>query len=181
MRRSINDDGDLLAQLASLGSNASDLVAQLQRRHKGGRRPIPAANFRRLELLWKYFIRAHSELDADAAARKFLHDWGAKIESLLGLHLNKQGSLRNAVARGAKESARIYKRRCATWRKAPTSLAEVVRGRNWQIVTDPNEAMFRLEVARRVLLGDGGHLFGVGSPTPTVSVVNVTRTTSDSP
>jgi hypothetical protein len=152
----VANDDDLLHALAALSpEELRQLVEQIRLRRKRGRPAKSAANYRKLELWWKCFRRLNSELAQESAARKFLRIRGSKIARLLNLKRDTAGSLRNAVARGAKESTRLNDSRRTSWQIVPAGLARAVHGRQWRLVTNSNEAVLLRAAQKAAWLGEG--------------------------
>jgi hypothetical protein len=147
------DDEDILRELAAIPA-AREFVEKLRARHRRGRRPMPEANFRKLELWWKCFCRLNSGLSLEHAAQKFLRVRGKEIEKLLKLKRRTPGALRNAVARGARETARVNALRRGAWRIGPSSLGDFMHGRHYRVFSDPNEHLLLSAAMRRALLGE---------------------------
>jgi hypothetical protein len=148
-------DDDLLSAIAATGPEAARLVKELRHRHQGGRRPIPERNYRRLELWWKAFKRQCGSMPEPDAVQKFFRKHGARIERELGIKRGKRGShkgqmrsLLNAVARGADESGRLYRRRFDPW------LIYDILGRP-RVERDPATAAYIRAAEEYALLGTG--------------------------
>jgi hypothetical protein len=99
-------------------------------------------------LWWKAFRKLNGELTAEHAAKKFLRHYGATIARELNLKRDTVQSLRNAVARGEKESERVRHHRKTSWQIMPAGLA----GR--MLVTDPDEAVLIRPAMQAALLGN---------------------------
>lgn len=176
-KRRLHDDEDILSALAAISPAARQLVEDLKARHRPGRRRIPKANFRQLELWWKGFRKRNSKLALEDACNKFLRLHGKQIERHLGIRrglslravpaypsarenqgttVDRYNSFRNAVARGANETNRVNAGRRETWKIGPTSLGELaLRGKHYRIFTDPNEpneAVLLTAAVRRLFL-----------------------------
>jgi len=151
-KRRILDD-ELLAALAATGPAALQIVEQIKARRRRGRPASSEADYRRLELRWKAFRRLNSELTAEQAARKFLRHRGTEIERELNLKRETVQSLRNAIARGEKESERVRRRRRASWQVVPAGLADAVHGRRRVLIADPDEATLIRYAMEAALLG----------------------------
>jgi hypothetical protein len=176
-KRRLHDDSDILDALAKISPEARRLVEILKARHRGGRRPVPEANFRKIELWWKSFRKRNSELTPEDACNKFHRLHGRQVEKLLGIKrgnrtrrtrmrgpidcenqgaiLDRYDTFRKAVARGAKETNRVNARRQETWKIGLTSLGEVLtHGKRRRVYTDPQEYVLVEAAMRRALLGE---------------------------
>jgi hypothetical protein len=151
-KRRILDD-ELLEALAATGPEALQIVEQIKAQRRRGRPASAEADYRRLELWWRAFRRLYSELTADQALRKFLRQRGAEIERNLNLKRDTVQSLRNAIARGKKESERVRRRRRASWQITPAGLADAVHGRRRVLIADPDEATLIRHAIEVALLG----------------------------
>jgi hypothetical protein len=146
---------DWLTQLAATDPAAQKIIDEIRaRRKRRGRPAISDRQYRKLELWWKRFRRLNSHLTEERAAGRFFSLRGDAIAKELGLKRTDFTSLRNAVRRGAKESARIKSQRMAEWQIVPTGLAEkILKGADHRIATDRNEAILIRAAQRAALLG----------------------------
>jgi hypothetical protein len=151
-KRRILDD-ELLAALAATGPEALQIVEQIKAQRRRGRPASAEADYRRLELWWRAFRRLNSELTADHALRKFLRQRRTEIERNLNLKRDTVQSLRNAIARGKKESERVRRSRRASWQIIPAGLADAVHGRRRVLIADPDEAILIRHAMEVALLG----------------------------
>jgi hypothetical protein len=146
-------DSHLLETLAATGPAAREIVEQIRARRRRGRPQSAEADYRRLQLWWHAFRRLNGELTAEQAAKKFLRQRGRDIERELNLKRDTVQSLRNAVARGEKESERVRRRRRTSWQIIPAGLADAVHGRRRVLITDPDEATMIRYAMQVALLG----------------------------
>jgi hypothetical protein len=120
------------------------LVADLVARSTGGRRPIPAAEYRRLQLWWDRFYRQHKNMPLARAVAKFRQIAGAQKIKRRTAH-----SHLNAVARGREETARVNMRRRSKFG---------IRGlipRTSRPITDPAMKAYLRAAEEYALLGTG--------------------------
>ena len=127
-------DDKLLRALAATGPIAQQIVDQIRSR---GRPAADEADYRRLDLWWKCFRRLNGDLTERQALEKFLRVRGEQVAKTLKLRRKTVGSLRKAIARGAKENKQVKQRRIAQWQIIPTGLALAVHGRQRMMVSDP--------------------------------------------
>ena len=151
-KRRILDD-ELLAALAATGPEALQIVEQIKAQRRRGRPASAEADYRRLQLRWGAFRSLNSGLTADQALRKFLRQRGAEIEKDLNLKRDTVQSLRNAIARGKKESELVRRRRRISWQIVPAGLADAVHGRRRVLIADPDEATLIRYAMEAALLG----------------------------
>src|SRR6516165_11690469 len=102
------DDKQLRA-LAATGPIAQQIVDQI-RSSARGRPAADEADYRRLDLWWKRFRRLNSDLTERQALEKFLRVRGEQVAKTLKLRRQTVGSLRKAIARGAKENKQVKQR-----------------------------------------------------------------------
>jgi hypothetical protein len=152
-------DHGFLAALAATGPAAQQIIEQYKAQQRSRGRPRASENqYRRLQLWWGRFRRLNGDLSEEVAAKRFFRLHGEAIAKEIGLKRTEYNSLRNAVARGSKESARVRARRVVEWQIVPTGLAQAIRAqaphkRDHQIATDRNEAILIREAMRRAYLG----------------------------
>jgi hypothetical protein len=143
------DDKQLRA-LAATGPIAQQIVDQI-RSSARGRPAADEADYRRLDLWWKRFRRLNSDLTERQALRKFLRVRGEQVAKTLKLRRQTIGSLRKAIARGAKENKQVKRRRIAQWQIIPAGLGLAIQGRQRMMVSDPHEAVLLQAAMRRAL------------------------------
>ena len=148
-------DDKLLRALAATGPIAQQIVEQIvdQIRSRGrpGRPGADEADYRRLDLWWKRFRRLNSDLTERQALHKFLRVRGEQVAKTLKLRRQTIGSLRKAIARGAKENKQVKRRRIAQWQIIPAGLGLAIQGRQRMMVSDPHEAVLLQAAMRRAL------------------------------
>ena len=145
-------DDKLLRALAATGPIAQQIVEQIVDQIRSRGRPAAdEADYRRLDLWWKCFRRLNSDLTERQALRKFLRVRGEQVAKTLKLRRQTIGSLRKAIARGAKENKQVKRRRIAQWRIIPAGLGLAIRGRQRMMVSDPHEAVLLQAAMRRAL------------------------------
>lgn len=147
-------DESLLSAIAALGLIPDAMVRDLLASRRG-RPPKDEAAYRRLQLWWRSFRRLNATLTEEQALKRFLRVRGDAVRKELGLSRATAESLRKAVARGGRETERVHESRRQRWRLIPAGLAHAVHGRNWMLVTDPNEAAILKGAQARALLHDG--------------------------
>ena len=146
-------DDKLLRALAATGPIAQQIVDQIRSRGRPGRPGADEADYRRLDLWWKNFRRLNSDLTERQALQKFLRVRGEQVAKTLKLRRQTIGSLRKAIARGAKENKQVKRRRIAQWQIVPTGLGlAVLHGRQWMMVSNPHEAVLLRAGMRQALL-----------------------------
>lgn len=157
-------DENLLMAIAATGPAAEAMIRDML----AGRRGRPSkheAAYRRLHLWWSAFRRLNSGVTEEQALRKFLRVRGDVVKKELGLSRKTAESLRKAIARGNRETARVRAKRHLNWRLIPTGLAQAIHGRARMLVKDPNEAALLRAALTRLLLKDG----------PPVGLANIDR------
>jgi hypothetical protein len=150
-------DQDFLAALAATSPAAKELVDLYRTRRRGQPRKSDF-KYRRLAVWWKCYRRSNSGLTDELAFPGFMRLRGKAIAKDLGLKRSEFNSLRNAIRRGERESERVRYRRTIQLapRIVPSGLVQkILKGTDWQIVSDPNEAILVRAAFQHFYLGSG--------------------------
>jgi hypothetical protein len=131
----------ILDDFATDSPEARALVNKFRRHHEPGRPAKAPFLYRRLERMWRNFLKDNSKWSEKQARIFFLHHRGQEIGGL-GLDINTPGSLRDAVAKGEKASAEVRAQRREQWRVVPEFQGGVTRSTRRMLVTDPQRAAY---------------------------------------
>jgi hypothetical protein len=129
----------VLDDFAKDSSDARRLVNKFRRCHNAGRPAKTPFSYRRLNRMWLNFRRENPDLSAEDARNLMLRRRAREIKRL-GLDINKQTSLRDAVAKGEKASSEIRAKRRERWRLVPEG--SLMHRRRRVLVTDPSRAAY---------------------------------------
>lgn len=157
-------DDEWLDRVAALGPEGQALANEA-RRDKRGRRKNPEFQYRRLARMWINFEKRSGRQNKPALRREFQRNFAKPIKALnlqIGRKIDPKdqaGPLRNEIARGNKERARIRNIRRSKWRIVPTfSLADAARGRRDQLIAeaDYDQYLYLQAAAKAALFGGPG-------------------------
>jgi hypothetical protein len=156
MAKLSQDEREFLAALSATNPIARQLVDKLMVRR--GRPRKTEFQYRRLEAWWNPFweLQKKNGLTKKQAIAKFWRARGNEIEKLIGVKLNKPDSRRKAISRGKRESERVQSRRVLQIapRIVPAGLVQkILKGTDWHIATNVNEAILIRAAQHHALLG----------------------------